>query len=85
MFALSLFVAELLLSSAEHRSLLSVWFEQTHLIALPAGPIPTLLEDGQCYRGNQLKQGLDGGEVLGLHGKNVQHLKRQDFSSTQIS
>lgn len=42
---------------------------------------PTLLEDGQRYRGDQLKQGLDGGEVLSLDGENVQHLKRQDVTS----
>lgn len=40
-----------------------------------------MLEDGQRYRGNQLKQGLDGGEVLGLDGENVQHLKRQGITS----
>lgn len=42
---------------------------------------PTLLEDGQCYRGDQLKQGFDGGEVLGLDGEDVQHLKRQDVTA----
>lgn len=57
------------------------WFEQTHWIAFPVGLPPTLLEDGQRYRGDQLKQGLDGGEVLGLDGENVQHLKRQVVTS----
>ncbi len=46
----------------------------------PAGP-PTLLEDGQCYRGNQLKQSLDGWEVVCLTGKDMHHLKQQDFTS----
>lgn len=44
--------------------------------SVPCWVPPTLLEDGQCYRGNQLKQGLDGREVLGLDGKNVQHLRK---------
>lgn len=42
---------------------------------------PTLLEDGQCYRGNQFKQGLDGREVVRLAGKDVHHLKQQDVTS----
>lgn len=46
----------------------------------PAGP-PTLLEDGQCYRGNQFKQGLDGWEVGRLAGKDMHHLKQQDVTS----
>lgn len=46
----------------------------------PAGP-PTLLEDGQRYRGNQLKQSLDGWEVVCLAGKDMHHLKQQDFTS----
>lgn len=45
-----------------------------------AGP-PTLLEDGQCYRGNQFKQGLDGREVVRLAGKDMHHLKQQDVTS----
>lgn len=48
-----------------------------------AGP-PTLLEDGQCYRGNQLKQSLDGWEVVCLTGKDMHHLKRQDVKSNTI-
>lgn len=48
---------------------------------VPCWTPPTLLEDGQRYRGNQFKQGLDGGEVLGLDGENVQHLKWQDVTS----
>lgn len=42
---------------------------------------PTLLEDGQCYRGNQFKQGLDGREVVRLAGKDMHHLKQQDVTS----
>lgn len=42
---------------------------------------PTLLEDGQCYRGNQFKQGLDGREVVRLAGKDMHHLKEQDVTS----
>lgn len=48
-----------------------------------AGP-PTLLEDGQCYRGNQLKQSLDGWEVVCLTGKDMHHLKQQDVKSNTI-
>lgn len=33
-----------------------------------------LLEDGQCYRGNQLKQSLDWWEVVCLAGEDVHHL-----------
>lgn len=42
---------------------------------------PTLLEDGQRYRGNQFKQGLDGREVVRLAGKDMHHLKQQDITS----
>lgn len=42
---------------------------------------PTLLEDGQRYRGNQLKQSLDGWEVVRLTGKDVHHLKKQGVKS----
>lgn len=54
-------------------------FDSIHSPA-PAGP-PTLLEDGQCYRGNQLKQSLDGWEVVCLTGKDMHHLKQQDVTS----
>ena len=46
----------------------------------PAGP-PTLLEDGERYRGNQLKQSLDGWEAVCLTGKDMNHLKQQDIKS----
>lgn len=54
---------------------------QHGLGSVPCWAPPTLLEDGQCYRGDQLKQGFDGGEVLGLDGEDVQHLKRQDVTA----
>lgn len=54
---------------------------QHRLGSVPCWAPPTLLEDGQCYRGDQLKQGFDGGEVLGLDGEDVQHLKRQDVTA----
>lgn len=49
----------------------------------PAGP-PTLLEDGQCYRSNQLKQSLDGWEVVCLTGKDMHHLKQQGLTLKTI-
>lgn len=54
---------------------------QRWLGSIPCWAPPTLLEDGQCYRGDQLKQGFDRGEVLGLDGEDVQHLKRQEVTA----
>lgn len=54
-------------------------FKQSNIdTPTPAGP-PTLLEDGQCYRGNQLKQSLDGWEVVCLTGEDMHHLKQHVF------
>lgn len=44
-----------------------------------------MLEDGQRYRGNQFKQGLDGREVVRLAGKDVHHLKQQDVTSDTLA
>lgn len=54
-------------------------FDSIHSPTL-AGP-PTLLEDGQRYRGNQLEQSLDGWEVVRLTGKDMYHLKQWNFAS----
>lgn len=45
------------------------------LDSLASAAPPTLLEDGQCYRGNQLKQSLDGWKVVCLTRKDVDHLQ----------
>lgn len=65
-------------------ALLTARTDAFHSIHSPTPPnTPTLLEDGQCYRGNKLKQSFDGREVVGLTGKDVHHLK-QIVSDTQI-
>lgn len=38
------------------------------------GVMRTLLEDGECDRGDQFKQGFDWGKVVRLAGKYMHHL-----------
>ena len=54
---------------------------EKHLLPPHFARPPTLLEDRECNRGNQLKQSLDGWEVVRLTGKDVNHLKDKASSA----
>lgn len=66
------------------RGLPRLWTVHSLHTHAPAGP-PTLLEDRQRYRGNQLKQSLDGRKVVCLTGKDMHHLKEQNVKSHLLS